>query len=56
MKWKEGLAIAGALAGDRTGATRIPLDEENKKKNRKALSEAARIWHEGYMDGPNDNT
>ncbi len=37
MKWKEGLAIAGALAGDRTGATRIPLDEENKKKNRKAF-------------------
>ena len=62
MKLNEGLAIAGSLL-DASGvrgvgsALRIPLDQENKKKDRAALiaaaKERAKIWNEGNVDDIN---
>jgi hypothetical protein len=61
MKLNEGLAIAGALL-DSSGvgvgkALSIPLDQENKKKDRAALiaaaKERAKIWNEGNVDDIN---
>ena len=44
MKWQEGLAIGGAVLGDKTGATKIPLEQKNKKKQNDAIKEFAKGW------------
>ena len=42
MKWQEGLAIAGALSGGNLGkAAQIPLQQQNKRKDRKAFVSGA---------------
>ena len=48
MKWQEGLAIAGAIVGDKSGATKIPLEQKNKKK----LNDAIKDFNKGWSSAP----
>ena len=62
MKTNQGIAIAGALL-DAAGlkgigkVAQIPLDQENRKRDREALiaaaKERAKIWNEGNVDDIN---
>ena len=45
-----------AKAAYDAGSGKNPFDALVAKRQAETLKDASKIWHEGYMDGPNDNT